>query len=105
MDLCIIAEGTDIVGEIQQQGAFDFIRAKVRKLSIHAGEGLRLHVVLLQRYADSVIKLDPPLLAGIRMPPIILGAPNFAKAQFPRFEADKFGHILTRWGARRLEIA
>jgi len=38
------------------------------------------------------------------MPPIIFGAPNFAKAQLPRFEADEFGHILTRWGARRLEI-
>src|SRR5215510_6597901 len=42
MDLGMIAERTNVIGQVQQQRPFNFIRAEVGKLSVHAGEGLRL---------------------------------------------------------------
>jgi hypothetical protein len=49
--------------------------------------------------------LDPAFLAGVRIPTIKLGEPNFPKAQLASFEPNGVGNILTRWGARRLEVA
>ena len=46
MNLRMIAERTNIIRQVQHQRPFDFIRAEVGKLSIHAGKGLRLDVVL-----------------------------------------------------------
>src|SRR5207245_9223669 len=98
-------ERTNVISQIQSQRPFDFIRTEVGELSIHAGEGLRLDVILFQCQADSMLILDPAFLTGVRIPTIKLGEPNFPKAQLASLEPNGVGNIRTRWGPRRFEIA
>src|SRR5438445_12349777 len=103
MTLGMIPERTNVIGQIQCQRPFDFIRTEVGKLSVHAGEGLRLDVVLFQCQADSMLILDPTFLTGVGIPTIKLGEPSFPKAQFASLEPNGVGNIRTRWCSRRLE--
>src|SRR5262249_9277569 len=105
MNLGIIPERTNVIGKIQQQRPFDFIRTEVSKFGVHAGEGLRLNVVLFQRQADSMLILDPAFFAGVRIPTVKLGEPNFPKAQLASLEPNAVSDVLARWCARRLEVA
>ena len=73
-------------------------------LSVHAGEGLRLHVVLFQCQADGVLVFRPVPFAGVRVAPVIFGETNFAKTQLARLAANSLGRILAGRGAGGLEV-
>ena len=72
--------------------------------SVHAGEGLRLHVVLFQCQADGVLVFRPVPFAGVRVAPVIFGETNFAKTQLARLAANSLGRILAGRGAGGLEV-
>ena len=98
VNLGVVAEAANVVGEVERQCAFDFVCAEVREFGFQAGDRLRLVVVLLQRQADGMLILDPALLAGVGVLVVELGEAHFAEAQFARLEADDGCHILAHFG-------
>ena len=105
MHLGVVAQGADVVGQLQEQLPLHLVGAEVGELGLQAGDLLGLAVVLLQGEADGVLVLDPLLLADVGVAPVVPGEPDLAEAHLPRLGPYRLGHVLARLGPRgRLQV-
>ena len=75
-------------------------------LSSHAGDGLGLVVVLLERQADGVgqTALHRRLAALVHIMAVVEGKADLAIAKLARFLPDRLSHIFASRCARRLQV-
>ena len=65
MHLGVVAECADVVCQVECDGAFDFVGAKVGEFCFETGKCLGLIVVLLKSDANDVLVLYPAFFACI----------------------------------------
>ena len=106
VNLGIVAQGANIVGHVEGNGAHRSVNAEVGAFSLDAGGRLGGLVVLLPSQADGVGELGPRLLVLEYVAEVQLGDADLAEAQLPGPGLDGVGHIHFRVGfARRLDLA
>ena len=104
VDLCAIAEGPDVVGQVEAPLPQVFVGAEVGVLSLLTGDALCLGVVLFHRETDGVGILDPPLLGLVSVPAVVSGEAHLSEAKLPGPQADGLGLVFPkRRSFRRLQ--